>query len=187
MFQFTLFGESVPVTRATTTCARCGRQLTNPVSVQRGYGPVCWGKINHAKGDTMYEFEDIQLNVPLEEGIILRRSGPRMEAESRISTNVPHLVAHHSPTGFEWGYGGSGPSDLALNIVEALLRRMDYNGETTTDVWDKSRIFRKSWELHHDFKRDFIAAVPEEGEIIPYNRVITWINMQLAMEEAIEV
>ena len=25
----------------------------------------------------------------------------------------------HSPTGFEWSYGGSGPADLALNILLA--------------------------------------------------------------------
>src|SRR5512135_81505 len=27
-----------------------------------------------------------------------------------------HLVKH-SPTGFSWGYGGSGPADLALSIL----------------------------------------------------------------------
>jgi hypothetical protein len=27
-----------------------------------------------------------------------------------------HIV-RHSPTGFEWGYGGSGPADLALSIL----------------------------------------------------------------------
>ena len=25
-----------------TKCHICGRQLTNPVSVERGIGPVCW-------------------------------------------------------------------------------------------------------------------------------------------------
>ena len=45
-------------------------------------------------------------------------------------TNVPHLVVHHSPTGYEWGYGGSGPADLALNILEWQLRREGYRGDT---------------------------------------------------------
>jgi len=31
-----------------------------------------------------------------------------------------HLV-YHSPDGFEWGYGGSGPSDLARSIVGDLI------------------------------------------------------------------
>jgi hypothetical protein len=29
---------------------------------------------------------------------------------------LKHIV-RHSPTGFEWGYGGSGPADLALSIL----------------------------------------------------------------------
>jgi hypothetical protein len=33
---------------------------------------------------------------------------------------LPHVV-RHSPTGFEWGYGGSGPADLALSIVCDVL------------------------------------------------------------------
>jgi len=30
--------------------------------------------------------------------------------------NLPHVV-RHSPDGFEWGYGGSGPADLALSLL----------------------------------------------------------------------
>lgn len=40
---------------------------------------------------------------------------------------LPH-IPHHSPTGFEWGYGGSGPADLALAILA------DYFGETPEAV-----------------------------------------------------
>lgn len=31
-------------------------------------------------------------------------------------------LANHSPTGFEWGYEGSGPSQLALAIVSDVLQ-----------------------------------------------------------------
>ncbi len=31
-----------------------------------------------------------------------------------------HHVVRHSPTGIEWGYGGSGPSDLALSVLTAV-------------------------------------------------------------------
>lgn len=27
------------------SCNRCGKELTNPKSIARGYGPICWGKI----------------------------------------------------------------------------------------------------------------------------------------------
>lgn len=32
---------------------------------------------------------------------------------------LPHVL-RHSPDGFEWGYGGSGPADLALSILDAV-------------------------------------------------------------------
>ena len=32
----------------------------------------------------------------------------------------------HSPIGFEWGYGGSGPADLALNILLAATTDRDF-------------------------------------------------------------
>lgn len=31
-------------------CGCCGRGLTNPLSVKRGIGPICWGK-NHKGGN----------------------------------------------------------------------------------------------------------------------------------------
>lgn len=34
--------------RRSTKCARCGRKLTDPTSVRRGMGPVCWAA---CKGD----------------------------------------------------------------------------------------------------------------------------------------
>ncbi|CAB3754173.1 DUF6166 domain-containing protein [Paraburkholderia humisilvae] len=37
-----------------------------------------------------------------------------------IRANVPH-VRLHSPTGYECGYPGSGPADLALSVLHALL------------------------------------------------------------------
>jgi len=37
---------------------------------------------------------------------------------------LPHLVKH-SPDGFAWGYGGSGPSDLARSIVGWVLSTKD--------------------------------------------------------------
>jgi hypothetical protein len=37
---------------------------------------------------------------------------------------LPHLL-RHSPDGFEYGYGGSGPSDLARSLVGDLLGQKD--------------------------------------------------------------
>jgi hypothetical protein len=56
---------------------------------------------------------------------------------------------NHSPTGFEWGYGGSGPAQLALAILA------DYLGND-----DQAVVF------HQDFKRCIIASLPYKGWIL---------------------
>jgi hypothetical protein len=53
---------------------------------------------------------------------------------------------NHSPTGFEWGYGGSGPAQLAL----ALLADHLGNDE-------------QALEFHQRFKFAVVAALPQPG------------------------
>jgi hypothetical protein len=53
---------------------------------------------------------------------------------------------NHSPTGFEWGYGGSGPAQLAL----ALLA--DHLGDDNEAV-----------VLHQPFKFGVVARLPRRG------------------------
>jgi len=43
-----------------------------------------------------------------------------VEPDEGPSYLLPHLVKH-SPTGLEYGYGGSGPGDLARSIVGDVL------------------------------------------------------------------
>lgn len=42
-----------------------------------------------------------------------------VEHEDGSTSPLRHVV-RHSPTGLEWGYGGSGPADLALSILHDL-------------------------------------------------------------------
>ena len=51
---------------------------------------------------------------------------------------------NHSPSGFSWGYGGSGPAQLALALLADALD-------------DDDRAIR----LHHAFKFKVVAAWPE--------------------------
>jgi uncharacterized protein DUF6166 len=53
---------------------------------------------------------------------------------------------NHSPTGFEWGYGGSGPAQLALAILA------DHLGNN-----------RQALDFHHRFKWAVIAELPGRG------------------------
>lgn len=85
--------------------------------------------------------------------IILRR-----DSEGLGHINIPQTVIRHSPTGMEWGYGGSGPADLALNIL--LL----FSDENTANC------------LYQDYKREVIAGIPEKGGEIEAEEVEKWIN-----------
>jgi hypothetical protein len=53
---------------------------------------------------------------------------------------------NHSPTGFEWSYGGSGPAQLALALLAHALG-------------DDERAVR----LHQAFKGKVVAGLPREG------------------------
>jgi hypothetical protein len=80
---------------------------------------------------------------------------------------------HHSPSGFAWGYGGSGPADLALNILEWVLRQEGYGGETIRCA--AGTCFRLAWQLHHDFTWRFIAACDRQEVRLPLETVTTWL------------
>lgn len=96
---------------SSTICRRCKRELKNPRSIKIGYGPKCAALSGvGAKGEQQVdEYTDQYIQTPMKpHGIILER-----DAEGNVKTNIPHLVMQHSPDGFEWGYGGSGPADHA--------------------------------------------------------------------------
>lgn len=80
-------------------------------------------------------------------------------------TNVPHIIKQHSPTGFEWGYNGSGPADLALNI---LYQFIGYEAQ----------------KLYHEFKDDFIAVAPRNGTTIPGYVIVAWLQERGYLKDA---
>lgn len=111
-------------------------------------------------------------NLPMnkENGVILRRKG------GDIETNVPWLLRHHSPTGFEWGYEGSGPADLALNILEVVLLMCGYKGPKTDGLFEGGSCLSIAFALHQNFKREFIAKIPQEGGTIDLMNIVRWIE-----------
>ena len=58
----------------------------------------------------------------------MRRDSSGEGPRGTVKTNVPHRVKCGSPDGFEFGYEGSGPSDLALNAVEHLIQTLAEEG-----------------------------------------------------------
>jgi len=140
-----------------THCRICERLLTNPLSVELGIGPICRAKDNM---QGVFEFMKAQAIENFCEDITFSRDG------GGIITNVPHRIKKHSPTGMEWGYGGSGPADFALNILSMFIGQgaAERNG------------------LYQSFKWDFIAKQPQEGGTITNAEIKEWLdkNMQEA-------
>jgi hypothetical protein len=108
------------------------------------------------------------------EAAVPYRSGARDRSPSRDSAPVlairlwrdpdgtarmscPHVV-RHSPTGPEWGYGGSGPADCARSILLALT------DEATADAH------------YQAFKDEVVARVPESGALISRAAVLAWLT-----------
>jgi hypothetical protein len=86
------------------------------------------------------------------EDVVLWRT---LEGEAHAS--IPH-AARHSPTGIEWGYGGSGPADLARSVLLALT------DEPTANA------------LYQRFKHEVVASVPEAGGVLRAADVRRWIE-----------
>lgn len=68
-------------------------------------------------------------------------------------------VWNHSPTGFEWGYGGSGPAQLALAIL------LDHCPE------------QEAVHYHQQFKWYMIAGLPVGEWVIHSSVALAWLQV----------
>jgi hypothetical protein len=164
-------------------CSRCKKPLSNPASVDAGMGPICRGHGGRTMKDgecKRQEFSDEPIvdDIPLAFALVLQRDGD--DDHAVVRTNVPHLVVHHSPSGFEFGYGGSGPADLALNVCQWYLLHIKYQGEKTK-CFD-GNCFSLAWILHQDFKRAFIENAPHLGVTIPRAEILEWFETHITEE-----
>jgi len=85
--------------------------------------------------------------------VILSRS-----TKGELNVNVP-IIYHYHGKGIEWGYLGSGPADLSMNILAHF-------------VGCKAA---KEKMLYQDFKEDIIAKIPHEGGIITKSEIENWL------------
>lgn len=163
-----------------SSCGICGRALYNPLSVYLGIGPVCRGGRGgfhtNEGGETLTDLTDGHIGVPTNEGFVIERDGD----EKRVYTNVPHLIVHHSPTGFEFGYAGSGPADLALNICALLVRGLGLDGGTKVRGHFEGEAPAEAFAIYQDFKFRFVAPLDgERGGTIDYHEASDWVRRRL--------
>jgi Family of unknown function (DUF6166) len=74
---------------------------------------------------------------------------------------LPHVV-RHSPTGYEWGYSGSGPADLALSIVCDVLGYKG-RGQWAFELVDEDGVAVMPEPPYQRFKERYIAPLPRDG------------------------
>jgi len=91
--------------------------------------------------------------------IIVYTRGPNGVNERLLEQPI-----YHSPDGFEWGYGGSGPSDAALAI---LLDAFDEMVSLPKECFDRYGYMSglraieatSAYRIHHQFKDKQIARL----------------------------
>lgn len=91
------------------------------------------------------------------------------EGEKPYSLPLLLNFCNHSST-FEWGYGGSGPAQLAWVMIYLTLISM-------TDVWEDEA--KASADLYHQgYKWAVIAGLPYDGWQICGKSVLDWLAKQ---------
>jgi hypothetical protein len=98
----------------------------------------------------------------------------RRNERGELLTNVPRRVIHHSPTGWEIGYSGSGPADLALNAMAALFPASDHRRVKC----HRGVVSRRAWLLHQPFKLHYLAHASREAGCIVWPSIAAWLEIQ---------
>lgn len=165
------------ITIGSSSCTRCGRALKTEASRKRGMGATCAGKCGEAA--TLPQLlDEVVLNGAgkLEDvGLVCMRL-----QDGRAACNVPHVVKCHSTSGMDWGYPGSGPADLALNVLHILLPR---NGDHMDRIYGEVVVSNDAARLHQLFKWTFITPMPESGGILRIETIRAWLGKQVGDPE----
>jgi Family of unknown function (DUF6166) len=94
------------------------------------------------------------------------KSGTTVTVEEHGETrplNPRFDLRNHSPTGFEWGYGGSGPAQLALALAADVL------GDD-----------EKAQDIYQQLKFKLVGGLPDQGWNLTEDRIRSVIDAVLA-------
>lgn len=82
--------------------------------------------------------------------------------ERKLTPVLSQVVRNHSPDGFNWGYGGSGPAQLALALLIDVGLRHDL-----------------ARQLYQDFKFRFVASWDRDEWTLAGAELLAWIGAAL--------
>lgn len=75
-------------------------------------------------------------------------------------TDLKHHV-YHSPTGFAWGYGGSGPADLAKSILWDYLGEEPQSNLYQEFKWKFVAGWKNKWQITGDEIKAWLPKIPQ--------------------------
>ena len=147
-------------------CARCGRRLKDPNAT---YGPICARKMAAEQARDQRNADDSIIITPtITDGYAGARGpdGTVKVVRIRSGQQTP-LKGRWRHTGiasgeFNWGYGGSGPADLARSIIADALGIIDP-------------------AIYQEFKREFVAGWGDRWEI-SLEQVRAWAEKRAAAQ-----
>jgi hypothetical protein len=109
------------------------------------------------------------LSIPIEQSFGEAALQPAFKAGEAICwqfvanaflTNVRWQVIEHSLTGLQIGYPGSGPADLALNVLAELLQPRDTADKV---ICYRGVVSRMAYRLHQPFKFHFLCSANRQS------------------------
>jgi hypothetical protein len=99
-----------------------------------------------------------------------------IDIRKRTRVRTLRHIPFHSPAGFEWGYQGSGPADLALAIlVDYFRERPPRTGWLAGQKFSRWTVDSTAFTHHQDFKREIVARFGDEWELDGV-QIDTWLK-----------
>ncbi len=91
---------------------------------------------------------------------------------NELWANLPLYLeeVNHSPTGFEWGFYGSGPSQLSYAILRSYF--------SLVEKLDVSEAVRKAKQYGFRFKEDFVSKWHGEEWEITSDQISFWFSIE---------
>lgn len=151
-------------------CFKCGRALKRQPWANLGIGPICQKKVDAERDSHFAQTEDIVETydggaifierLPMIREDFAGNLHALVDTATGVRTNVQPLDMKKSPTGFNYGYGGSGPSCFALNVMLMFCKDAD-----------------DAWKIYQDFKRKFVEPAPQHERLeIPRGQIENFIR-----------
>ena len=94
-------------------------------------------------------------------GFIVKVGDTDNEKEVVFSAAASQKLTNHSPNGFNWGYGGSGPAQLALGLL------LDVTADTNLSL-----------QYYQQFKWEIVATLKDTWELTETS-ILEWIEQQM--------